>query len=204
MAIVTVTATGLGSATAPNNFTISIVNSSDVVTEYATNVSRASLISGYNVTIQPGDRYIRVASTGVCTYSTQIEVSSGALQDYRPGVIEGSTMGGLPDSFDLNQGGIQYIIGEFTVDITVDVLDFSVTHISTTGAEGGLSATYGPFLPPTLEVINDPINSTTALIVGETRNSYTQDTEVNMTVYRVTYSPSGLSRDVNYYWVVNA
>jgi len=202
MAIVTVTATGLGSATAPNNFTISIVNSSDVVTEYATNVSRASLISGYNVTIQPGDRYIRVASTGVCTYSTQIEVSSGALQDYRPEPIEASTFGGSPDSFDLNSGGIQYTIGEFTVDITVDVLDFSVTHISTTGA-GGLPATSGPFLPQTLEVINDPYNSTNAWIVGETRNSYAQDTDVNMTVYRVTYVPSGLSRDVNYYWVVN-
>ena len=91
MAIVTVTATGLGSATAPDNFTVSIVNYLNVVTQYATNVSRASLISGYNVTVVPGDTYVRVASTGICTYSTDIDISTAALQTYRPDPIDLAT-----------------------------------------------------------------------------------------------------------------
>jgi hypothetical protein len=202
MAVATITGTGLNLATAANNFTISIIDYTGGTTQYATNISRATLISGYNVTINPGDVTIRATSTGVCGSSADVDVSTLALQSYRPGVIEASTMGGLPDSLDLYSGGIQYIIGEFFVYTSIDVLDFSVTHISTTGA-AGLPATSGPFLPPTLEVINDPNNSTNALIVGDTRNSYASDPDVNATIYRVTYTPTGLSRDVSYYWVVN-
>jgi hypothetical protein len=202
MAVATITGTGLNLATAANNFTISIINYTGGTTQYATNISRTTLISGYNVTINPGDITIRATSTGVCGSSADVDVSTLALQSYGPSEIDPSTFGGSPDSLALNFGGIQYVIGEFTVYSYVDVLDFSVTHISTTGA-GGLPATSGPFLPPTLEVINDPNNSTSALIVGDTRNSYSSDPSVNTTIYRVTYTPTGLSRDVNYYWVVD-
>jgi hypothetical protein len=202
MAVATITGTGLNLATAANNFTISIINYLGVITQYATNVSRSTLISGYNVIINEGDVTIRATSTGVCGSSADVDVSTLALQSYRPSIIEPSTFGGSPDSLGLNSGGIQYVIGEFTVYSYVDLLDFSVTHVSTTGA-GGLPATSGPFLPPTLEVTNDPYSITNALIVGETRNSYASDPSVNTTIYRVTYTPTGLSRDVNYYWVVD-
>lgn len=200
MAIVTVTATGLGVATAPDNFTVSIVNYLDVVRQYATNVSRASLISGYNVTVQPGDVYVRVTSTGVCTYGTQIDVSAGALQEYRPEEIEQFTFFGSPDSLAINMGDVQYIMGEFDSYTFIDELDFSVEHVSTTGA-GGLNTTYGPFLD--LGVIPHPTTPGMFQIEGYTRNSYVTDTTVNTTIYRVTYLPSGLSREFNYYWAVN-
>ena len=201
MAIVTVTATGLGSATAPNNFTVSIVNSSDVVTQYATNVSRASLISGYNVTVQPGDVYVRVASTGVCTYSTQIDVSSGALQDYRPNPIEPTTSGGSPETFiagggrDGGGGSYEVMLGETDVYSFMSETDFTLTHVSTTG---GLST--GPFLAGTLEA--RIIGGTILQLFGETRSTYTLDPSTNTSTYRVTYTPTGLSRDFNFYWFI--
>jgi hypothetical protein len=203
MAVVTVTATGLGSATAPNNFTISIVNSSDVVTQYATNVSRASLISGYNVTVQPGDVYVRVASTGVCTYSTQIDVSSGALQDYRPDPIEPTTFGGSPETFiagggrDGVAGSYELVIGSTDVYPFMNASDFTLTHVSTVG---GLST--GPFLAGTLGTRIVGPNSDVLELFGETRTSYTPDGSTNTSTYRVTYTPTGLSRDFNFYWFV--
>jgi hypothetical protein len=201
MAIVTVTATGLNIATAPDNFTVSIVDYLDVVTQYATNVSRASLISGYNVTVQPGDVYVRVASTGVCTYSTQIDVSSGALQDYRPNPIEPTTFVGSPESFNASGGreggggSYELLIGETDVYSFMSETDFTVTHVSTTG---GLST--GPFLPDTLGA--RIVGSTTLQMFGESRESYIQDQTVNTSTYRLTFTPSGRSRDVNFYWVV--
>lgn len=202
MAIVTVTATGLGSATAPDNFTVSIVNYLNVVTVYATNVSRASLISGYNVTVEPGDTFVRVASTGICTYSTDIDVSNAALQTYRPDMVDTTTFPESPDSLGLNSGDVQYIIGELTIYPFMDAGDFALTHVSTEGA-GGLSATGGPFIPPTLEASIDPLNPTTLLLIGYTRSSYSTDTTLNTSVYKVTYTPTGLSRNFNYYWLVN-
>jgi len=85
----------------------------------------------------------------------------------------------------------------------MSVADFSLTHVSTTGADG-LSATGGPFVPPTLEVRADPNLDTIAFLVGYTRNSYSYDIITNTSTYRVTYTPNGLSRDVNYYWVAGA
>jgi hypothetical protein len=202
MAIVTVTATGLNIATAPNNFTVSIVNYLNVVTQYATNVSRASLISGYNVTVAPGDTLIRVASTGVCTYSTEIDISNEALQTYRPDPVDPTTFFEAPDSLGLNSGDVQYLIGELTIYPFMDAGNFELTHVSTEGA-GGLSATGGPFIPPILEASIDPLNPTTLSLFGYTRNSYSTDTTVNTSVYKITYTPTGLSRDFNYYWLVN-
>ena len=51
MAVVTITGTGLNLATAPDNFTISIINYLGSSTQYATNVTRTSLINGVNVTV---------------------------------------------------------------------------------------------------------------------------------------------------------
>jgi hypothetical protein len=203
MAVVTITATGLNLATAPDNFTIAIVDYLGATTLYATNISRSTLISGYNVTISPGDVTIRATSTGVCGSSADIDVSTLALQSYRPSPIEGTTFGGSPDSLATNIGGIEYIIGEFDIYPFMSVEDFTLTHVSTTGADG-LSATGGPFVPPTLEVRADPNLDTIAFLVGYTRNSYSIDSITNTSIYRVTYTPTGLSRDVNYYWVAGA
>ena len=202
MAVVTITATGLNTATAPDNFTISIVDYLGTVTQYATGISRASLISGYNVTVSPGDSYVRATSTGTCTYSADVNVSSAGLQSYRPNPVSTTAMEGYPDSLSLNDGGIEYIIGEITIYPFIDATDFNLTHVSTTGA-GGLPATSGPFVPPTLEVRLDPMSNTTLLLIGYTRNSYSTDVSTNTSIYRVTYIPTGLSRDFNYYWVVN-
>ena len=200
MAVVTITATGLNLATAPDNFTIAIVDYLGATTLYATNISRSTLISGYNVTISPGDVTIRATSTGVCGSSADVDVSTLALQTYRPSPVEGSTFGGSPDSLAINVGGIEYIIGELTIYSFMSVADFNLTHVSTTGADG-LSAISGPFVPPTLEVRVDTNDNTIAYLIGYTRNSYTTDTTVNTSVYRVTYTPTGLSRDFNYYWL---
>jgi hypothetical protein len=207
MAVVTITATGLNLATAPDNFTIAIVDYLGATTLYATNISRSTLISGYNVTISPGDVTIRATSTGVCGSSADIDVSTLALQSYRPSPIEGTTFGGSPDYIsttgDRDGGGSEYIIGQFDIYPFMSVADFSLIHVSTTGAVG-LSATGGPFVPPTLEVMADGTLDTIALLVGYTRNSYTLDATINTSIYRVTYIPTGLSRDVNYYWAVGA
>jgi len=201
MALVTITGTGLNLATAANNFTISIINHLGVITQYATSVSRTSLIGGYNVTVNPGDVTIRVTSTGVCSSSADINISIEALQSYRPDPIEASTFGADPESF-LASGGrfgggesYEVIIGETDVYSFMDGFDFTVTHVSTSG---GLST--GPFLPGTLEA--RIIGSTTLQMFGYTRTSYTGDMSVNTSAYRLTYTPSGLSRDVNFYWVV--
>jgi hypothetical protein len=198
MAVVTVTATGLGSAITPNNFTISIINYLGTSTSYATGVSRASLISGYNVTVNPGDVTVRATSTGTCSSSADVDVSSSALQTYRPDVIEPATFGGSPNSFSVNSGDIYTLIGEFTAYSFMDALDFSADHVSTTGS-GGLITTYGPLL--TLEVIAHPTIAGDFQIYGYTRNSYSNDLSTNTSIYKVTYLPNGLSRNVNYYWV---
>ena len=115
MAVATITGTGLNLATAANNFTISIIDYTGGTTQYATNISRSTLISGYNVTISPGDVTIRATSTGVCGSSADIDVSTLALQTYRPSPVEGSTFGGSPDSLAINVGDVEYIIGELTI-----------------------------------------------------------------------------------------
>jgi hypothetical protein len=199
MAVVTITGTGLNLATAPNNFTISIINYTGGTTQYATGVSRASLISGYNVTVNPGDVTVRATSTGVCGSSATVNVSTLALQSYRPNPVDASTSEGSPDSLAINIGDVEYIIGEITIYPFMSVADFTLTHVSTTGASG-LSATSGPFIPPTLEVLPHPTLDTIAFLVGYTRNSYSLDGTTNTSIYRVTYTPTGLSRDFNYYW----
>jgi hypothetical protein len=201
MAVVTITGTGLGSATAPNNFTISIVDYTGVTTQYATNISRATLIAGYNVTVNPGDVTVRATSTGVCTSSATVDVSSLALQSYRPNPIEPTTFAGSPESFDASGGreggggSYELLIGETDVYPFMSETDFTVTHVSTTG---GLST--GPFLAGTLGA--RIVGSTTLQIFGESRELYTEDQTVNTSTYRLTFTPSGLSRDVNFYWVV--
>lgn len=197
MAIVTVTATGLGSATAPDNFTVSIVNYLNVVTQYATNVSRASLISGYNVTVVPGDTYVRVASTGICTYSTDIDISTAALQTYRPDPIDLATFPESPVSFNVNSGDVKYLMGTISSYSFVDATDFSVDHVSTTGS-GGLNTSYGPLL--NLEILPHPTVSGDFEIYGYTRNSYSNDATTNTSTYIVTYTFNGLSRNFNFYW----
>ena len=198
MAVVTVTATGLGSAITPDNFTISIINYLGTSTSYATGVSRASLISGYNVTVNPGDVTVRATSTGTCSSSADIDVSSSALQTYRPGIIDPSTFGGSPNSFDINSGDLYTLIGDFTAYSFMSASDFSANHVSTTGSDGVIT-TYGPLL--TLEVIAHPTIAGDFQIYGYTRNSYSYDPSTNTSIYKVTYLPNGLSRNVNYYWV---
>ena len=202
MAVVTITGTGLNLATAANNFTISIINTSSVTTQYATNISRATLISGYNVTVNPGDVTVRATSTGTCSSSADVNVSTLALQSYQPSPVDASTFGASPDSLAPNVGDVEYIIGEIDIYPFMSVADFTLTHVSTIGSSG-LPASGGPFLPPTLEVLPHPTLDTIAFLVGYTRNSYSIDSSTNTSTYRVTYTPSGLSRDFNYYWVVN-
>ena len=200
MAVVTITGTGLNLATAANNFTISIINTSSVTTQYATNISRATLISGYNVTVNPGDVTVRATSTGTCSSSADVDVSTLALQSYQPSPVSTTAMEGYPESFANNQGNVEYIIGEITIYPFMNVSGFTLTHVSTTGADG-LSAASGPFVPPTLEVQADINDNTIAYLIGYTRNSYSQDNITNTSTYRVTYTPTGLYRDFNFYWV---
>ena len=200
MAVVTITGTGLNLATAANNFTISIINYLSVTTQYATNISRATLIGGYNVTVNPGDVTIRATSTGVCGSSADINISIEALQSYQPSPVSTTSMGGYPESLATNVGDVRYVIGEIDIYSFVSVSDFSLTHISTTGADG-LSAASGPFV---LDVEPDINDNTIAYLVGYTRNSYSNDITTNTSTYRVTYTPTGLSRDFNYYWVAGA
>ena len=200
MAVATITGTGLNLATAANNFTISIIDYTGGTTQYATNISRTTLISGYNVTINPGDVTIRATSTGVCGSSADIDVSTLALQSYRPNPVSTTSMEGYPESLSINEGGVDYIIGEITIYSFMSVANFNLTHVSTTGADG-LSATSGPFVPPTLEVQADINDNTIAYLIGYTRNSYSPDSITNTSIYRVTYTPTGLYRDFNFYWV---
>ena len=200
MAVVTITGTGLNLATAANNFTISIINTSSVTTQYATNISRATLISGYNVTVNPGDVTVRATSTGTCSSSADVDVSTLALQSYQPSPVNGSTFGASPESLATNVGDVRYVIGEIDIYSFMSVADFSLTHVSTTGADG-LSAVGGPFIPPTLDVEPDINDNTIAYLVGYTRNSYSYDPSTNTSTYRVTYTPTGLYRDFNFYWV---
>lgn len=200
MAVVTITGTGLNLATAANNFTISIINYLSVTTQYATNISRATLIGGYNVTVNPGDVTIRATSTGVCGSSADINISIEALQTYRPSPVNASTFGASPESLATNVGDVRYVIGEIDIYSFMSVVDFSLTHVSTTGADG-LSAVSGPFVPPTLDVEPDINDNTIAYLVGYTRNSYSYDSSTNTSTYRVTYTPTGLYRDFNFYWV---
>ena len=202
MPIVTITATGLDTAITPNNFTISIIDYLNTVRIYATGVTRTSLISGYNVTVIEGDATVKVTSTGLCTSFATYDVSLLALQSFRPDPIEGGNSLGTADSFPLDGGGQEYILGDTFVYPFMSDSDFTLTHVSTTGASG-LPATSGPFVPPTLECRRDPMLNTTLLLIGYLRPSYSQDPSVNTSVYRVTYTPSGLSRTFNYYWVVN-
>ena len=202
MPIVTITATGLDTAITPNNFTVSIIDFQDNVRIYATGVTRTSLISGYNVTVIEGDATVKVTSTGLCSSFATYNVSLLALQSFRPDPIEGGNSIDTRDSFPLDGGGQEYIIGDTFVYPFMNDSDFTLTHVSTTGAEG-LPATSGPFVPSTLECRIDPNNPTALLLVGYLRPSYSTDTSVNTSVYRVTYTPSGLSRTFNYYWAVN-
>lgn len=202
MPIVTITATGLDTAITPNNFTVSIINYTGATTVYATGVTRTSLISGYNVTVEPGDETVKVTSTGLCTSFVDVDVSMLALQSFRPNPVQGTTSFENPESLSINQGDIEYILGDTFIYPFMDPNDFTLTHVSTTGA-GGLSATGGPFVPPTLDAIIDPLNDTTLLLIGDTRSSYSTDESTNTSTYRVTYTPSGLSRDFNYYWVTD-
>jgi hypothetical protein len=202
MPVVTITATGLGSATAPNNFTVSIINYTGGTTEYATNVTRAELISGYNVTVNPGDVTVRATSTGTCTNSTDVDVSTLALQSYRPSPVLGTTSLEEPETFDVSGGrdgsgiSIEIIIGDTIVYSFMNEADFALTHVSTIG---GTST--GPFLPGSLAVSKITTNLE---LYGMSKTSYIADNTVNTSTYRLTYTPSGLSRDFNYYWIVAA
>jgi hypothetical protein len=202
MPVVTITATGLDTAITPNNFTVSIIDWDDIITTYATGVTRTALISGYNVTVNPGDVTIKVTSTGLCTSFTTVDVSNLALQSYRPDPVQGTTSSEYPDSLPLESSGEEYIIGDTFIYPFMNDSDFTLEHVSTTGASG-LPATGGPFVPPTLEARVDPNNNTTLFLIGYLRPSYSTDSSTNSSIYRVTYTPSGLSRTFTYYWVVN-
>jgi hypothetical protein len=200
MPVVTITATGLGSATAPNNFTVSIINYTGGTTEYATNVTRAELISGYNVTVNPGDVTVRATSTGTCTSFATVDVSTLALQSYRPSPVLGTTSLEEPETFDVSGGrdgsgiSIEIIIGNTFVYSFMNEADFALTHVSTIGG-----TPTGPFLAGSLAISK----STTNLeLSGMSKEAYLADNSVNTSTYRLTYTPSGLSRDFSYYWQV--
>lgn len=202
MPVVTITATGLDTAITPNNFTVSIIDFQDNVTIYATGVTRTALISGYNVTVNPGDVTVKVTSTGLCTSFVDVNVSTLALQSFRPNPVEGTTSEGYPDSLALETNGEEYVMGDTLIYPFMNDSDFTLEHVSTTGASG-LPATGGPFVPPTLEARVDPTVNTSLLLIGYARPSYSTDSSTNSSIYRVTYTPSGLSRVFTYYWVVN-
>ena len=200
MPVVTITATGLDTAITPNNFTVSIINYTGGTTVYATGVTRTSLISGYNVTVEPGDETVKVTSTGLCTSFVNVDVSALALQSYRPSPVEGTTSLADPWSF-LAAGGregsgepYEVILGDTFVYPFMSASDFTLTHVSTTG---GLSV--GPFQTGTLgtRIVG---TAGTLELFGTTRTTYILDSSPNTSTYRVTYTPSGLSRDFNYYW----
>jgi len=201
MAVVTITATGLGSATAPNNFTISIIDYQNNVTVYATGVTRTELISGYNVTVNQGDVTVKATSTGTCTSFASVDVSTLALQSFRPNPVEGTTNpDNSTESFlasggrDGSPGSYEVILGHTLVYPFMSAANFTLTHVSTTG---GLSV--GPFLPGTLGTRIGANN--TLELFGYTRDNYTLDTSINTSTYRVTFTPSGLSRDFYFYWL---
>jgi hypothetical protein len=202
MPVVTITATGLDTAITPNNFTVSIINYTGGTTVYATNISRATLISGYNVTVEPGDETVKVTSTGTCTSFVDVNVSTLALQSYRPSPVMGTTSLESPDSFDTSGGkdgsgiSVEVIIGDTIVYSFMNEADFALTHVSTIG---GTST--GPFLPGSLAVSKITTNLE---LYGMSKTSYIADNTVNTSTYRLTYTPSGLSRDFNYYWIVAA
>ena len=201
MPVVTVTATGLGSATAPNNFTVSIIDYQNNVTTYATGISRATLIAGYNVTVSQGDVTVRVTSTGTCTNSTDYDISLLALQSFRPNPVEGTTTSGDPESFlssggrDGSPGAYEVILGDTFVYPFMSASNFTLTHVSTTGG----SAT-GAFQAGTLgtRIVG---TAGTLELFGTTKTSYTPDVSTNTSTNRVTNTPSGLSRDFNFYWI---
>ena len=199
MAVATITGTGLNLATAANNFTISIIDYTGGTTQYATNISRSTLISGYNVTISPGDVTIRATSTGVCGSSADIDVSTLALQSYRPSPVEGTTSLANPESF-LAAGGregsaepYEVILGDTFVYPFMSASDFTLTHILTVGGSAS-----GAFQAGTLggRVIGNSLE-----LFGTTKTTYTPDGSTNTSTYRVTFTPSGLSRDFNFYWL---
>ena len=199
MPVVTVTATGLGSATAPNNFTVSIIDYQNNVTTYATGISRATLIAGYNVTVSQGDVTVRVTSTGTCTNSTDYDISLLALQSFRPNPVEGTTSFADPDSF-LAAGGregsaepYEVILGNTFVYPFMSASDFTLTHVSTTGGSAS-----GAFQAGTL---GGRVIGNTLELFGTTKTTYLPDGSTNTSTYRVTYTPSGLSRDFNFYWI---
>jgi hypothetical protein len=201
MPVVTITGTGLGSATAPNNFTVSIIDYQDNVTIYATGVTRTELISGYNVTVSQGDVTVKATSTGTCTSFATVDVSTLALQSFRPNPVEGTTFGGSPESFlsgggrEGSPGSYEVILGDTLAYPFMSAADFTLTHVLTTG---GLST--GPFLPGTLGTRFVGTEGTLELF-GYTRDNYTPDVSTNTSTYRVTFTPSGLSRDFNFYWI---
>lgn len=196
-----------GVAISPDNFQINIIdylgasriyNNTDV-----TRVSRGTLLSGYNVSgITAGDVTIRATASGACTTFADVDISEQALQYFTPEPINESTTEGNPDSLALEGSGVEYILGDTFIYPFMNVNNFDLTHISTTGASG-LPATGGPFVPPTLDAILDVNNTNTLLLVGYTRPSYSSDSSVNTSIYRVTYTPNGNYREFNYYWVVN-
>ena len=199
MAVATITGTGLNLATAANNFTISIIDYTGGTTQYATNISRATLIAGYNVTVSQGDVTVRVTSTGTCTNSTDYDISLLALQSFRPNPVEGTTTGGDPESF-LAAGGregsaepYEVILGDTFVYPFMSASDFTLTHILTVGGSAS-----GAFQAGTLggRVIGNSLE-----LFGTTKTTYTPDGSTNTSTYRVTFTPSGLSRDFNFYWL---
>ena len=199
MPIVTITATGLDTAVTPNNFTVSIINYTGATTVYATGVTRTSLISGYNVTVEPGDETVKVTSTGLCTSFVNVDVSMLALQSYRPSPVEGTTSFADPDSF-LAAGGregsaepYEVILGNTFVYPFMSASDFTLTHVSTTGGSAS-----GAFQAGTL---GGRVIGNTLELFGTTKTTYTPDVSTNTSTYRVTFTPSGLSRDFNFYWI---
>lgn len=206
MGVVTITGTGLTTAKAADNFTISIINYLGVSTQYATGVSRTSLISGYNVTVNPGDVTVRATSTGTCTTYADADVTSAALQTYRPDPASPYySAPGDAYSFTKTTTDIKVTVGVFTTYAAVNVSDLEVTHVSTTGSAGN-AQTYGPLVDEntvsgklTLEATATPGNYN---IIGYSR-SLSTDATVNQSVYKITYLPNGNYRTFDFYWVVS-
>lgn len=206
MSVVTITGTGLNLATAADNFTISIIDYLGTSTQYVTGISRTTLINGYQVTINPGDSTIRATSTGVCGSSADIDVSTLAFQTYRPDPVSAQyDVPSIPYSFSKTTSDVYVVVGVFTTYPAVSVSDLEVTHVSTTGSIGPVN-TYGPLVDEntvnaklTLEATPTPGNFN---VVGYSKSLNT-DSILNTSTYRITYLPTGLSRDFTFYWVVD-
>jgi hypothetical protein len=121
-----------------DNFTITLNGTDGTNTTYATGVSQATMVTGYNVTgLTSTISGITATSTGICTNSSTVDVSTitGAVAPPAAYTVTGSTQA---DSTNSGSAHGQLIVNSgHTVTVTLTV--FSGTAIS--GSNSGSATT---------------------------------------------------------------